>query len=96
MGEVDEQDQAKENEEHGSYKGEVLAPDAEEVFRNQERDDHESEPDDDLRSPEAILKSCPWIFRCSHAEQKEGKEEVEQAQAEIDALYRNVAVALLA
>lgn len=55
MSEINEQDQAEEEEEHGAYESDVLAPDLEEGFRDEECQDDESQPDKDLGTPVSVL-----------------------------------------
>lgn len=55
MCEVNQQDEPKEDEKHGSDEGEVSAPDLEESLWNQESQDDETKPDNYLRAPVTVL-----------------------------------------
>ena len=55
MGEIDEKDKSKENEEHGSDESDVLTPYFEEGFGDEEGHNDEGEPDNDLGAPVAVL-----------------------------------------
>lgn len=68
MCQVDQEDQSEKEEECGSNEGNIVAPDEEETFRNEERQDDESQPGDDLRTPETILYGGTRILRGVDAE----------------------------
>lgn len=96
MRKVDEQDQADEEEEACANHGEVVAPDDEEGVRNEEGQDHQGQPGDDLGPPEAVLDGRTAVLGAPHADEHHGHDDVEEAERKVDALHRDVAVALLA
>lgn len=55
MGKVDQKDQTDEQEKAGTNHGKVIAPNDEEGVWNEEGQDHESQPRDDLGTPESVL-----------------------------------------
>lgn len=61
MGKIDEENQAKQEEEDGTCQGDVVAPKDEETVRNEEADDDEANPGDDLGAPEAILNRATAV-----------------------------------
>ena len=63
MREIHQQDQAEKQEQDGSTKCDIVAPDFEESVRYQESEDYQAQPCDDLRSPESILDRCTAVFR---------------------------------
>ena len=66
---VHEQDQAQEQEQHGTAESDIIAPDFEESVRNQEGEDDKAQPRNDLRSPEAILDRRATVFRAVDTEE---------------------------
>lgn len=93
MREVDQEDEAEEEEEHGAEEGDIVAPDHEEAVGDEEGEDDEAEPEDDLWSPEAVLDACTRVFGGSYAEEGKREEEVEHAKGEVDAVDGDPAVA---
>lgn len=55
MCEVDQEYQPEQNEKHGTDQRKVLAPDLKECLWDEERNDHEDQPDQSLRPPVPIL-----------------------------------------
>ena len=94
--EIDKQDQAKEQEQHGSEESNIVAPDLEESVRNQECQDDQAQPCDNLRSPKSILNRRTTIFRAVDTKQQYGVDGVEAAESEVDAVNSGKAEALLA
>lgn len=92
MRQIDKQNQTEENVEYGTDDGDVLAPHDEEVIRNEEGDDDQTEPSDNLRSPEAVLNRRPLVFGATDADEEKSHDEVEEPKGEIDAMYRDVAI----
>lgn len=71
-----------------------MAPDLEEGFGDEECEDYEKEPDDDFRSPVAVLQRSAAVFGGFDAEEEESQAEVKETEGEVDALNGDVAVAL--
>lgn len=69
MREIDEEDKAKQEEQHRADEGNVVAVDQEEPLRDEEGHDHETDPENDLRTPEPILQGCSAIFGCPDTEE---------------------------
>ena len=55
MGKIHEEDKSEQDEEHSTDESNIVAPEAEEAFRNEECQDNEGEPDDDFGTPISIL-----------------------------------------
>lgn len=55
MCEIDQQDKTQKDKKHGSDVGNIVSPEEEKSFRDEEGDDDESEPCQYLRTPKAIL-----------------------------------------
>ena len=96
MRQVDQQDKTNEQEQTGAGHGKVVAPDDEERVRDEEsQDDHEN-PAKNLRAPETVLDLCAAVLGRPDTDEHESHEDVEEAESKVDALHRDVAVALLA
>lgn len=95
MREVDEEDQPEQEEKHGADQGKVVAPDLEEVLRDEEGDDDEEKPGDNLRAPVPILDGSAPILRAFDAKEGDGEDGVENAEGELDTMDGDEAEALL-
>lgn len=77
MSEIDEEHETKKQEEHSSSEGDVSAPDLEEDIGYEEGQNQQTQPTNDLWSPESIL-DCRSSISCGpHTEEDDGKKSVE-------------------
>lgn len=96
MRKVDQQDETNEQEEARANHGEVVAPNDEERVRNEKGENDHADPGDKLGSPESVLDWRASVLRVPDTDEHHGHDDVEETEGEIDALDRDVAVALLA
>ena len=96
MRKIHQQDQAQKEEEHGAEESDVVAVHKEEGFGDEERHDNKCQPEDNLRSPESILKSGATIPSILHTKEQEGENQVEETETEVDAMHSHPAVTFLA
>jgi hypothetical protein len=96
MRKVDQQDQAKEQEQDGTAKRDIVPPDLKEGVRDQECEYYQAQPCDNLRSPETILDGRAAVFRTVDTEEQYSVDRVEAAESEVDTMDSGEAEALLA
>ena len=91
---VDQQNKAENEEEHRTNQRDVIAPEHKELVRDKEGQDDQSEPSDDLGSPEAVLDFRAWVLGGVDSEEKPSQHEVKQAEGKVDAVDGKPAVAI--
>lgn len=96
MCEVNEEDEAEEQEEHSANQGEVVAPDEEEAFRDEEGEDDQEQPGYDLWSPVPVLDGSAAITSAVDAKEDDSQDGVEHTERKLDTVDGDEAVALLA
>lgn len=96
MGEIDKEDEAEKEKEHGTDEGEIVAPDEEEAFGDKESDDNQEKPGDDLGSPVPVLNSSSSITGVVDTNKDDGQDSMEDAKRKLDTVDSDEAVALFA
>ena len=96
MRKVDKEDKSNEQKEDGTNKRNIVAPEGEEGVRDKKSNDDESNPGNQLGSPEAILNSRSLVTRVVHSDKKQGQDKMKEAQRKVDAVYGGESITLLA
>ena len=93
---VHQEDEAEENEEHGSDEGTIFAPHLKEGLWDEESQDNKCEPQYDLRAPISVLQGCAAVSGRLDAKEKYGEGEMEEPEPKVDSLNSNISIALFA
>lgn len=96
MSQVDQENETKKQEQDSADQSDIVAPDDEEAIRNQEGNDNETDPGDQLGSPEAVLNSRSLVACVLDADEQQGHDEMEEAESEVDTVDSGEAIACLA
>lgn len=96
MSQVDQENESKKQEQDSANQSDIVAPDDEEAIGNQEGNDNETDPGDQLGTPEAVLDSRSLVASVLDANKQESHDEVEKAQSEVDTVDSSEAIAGLA
>lgn len=94
MRQVYQEDEAENQEQHGTDQSDIVAPEHEEAVRDEEGKDNQTEPGYDLGPPESILNTGTRILRGSYAHQESSENEVEESEGEVDPMYGEPSVTL--
>jgi len=96
MSEIYQQNQTDEKKQDGSDKSNIVAPEGKEGVRDEESDDNKTDPGDQFRTPEPVLKSRSLVSGVVHTNQKQSQDEMKESQREVDAMYGGESIAFFA
>jgi len=96
MSKIHQQNQANKEKQDGSDKSNIVAPEGEEGVRDEESDDNKTNPGNQFRTPEPILKSRSLVSSVVYTNQKQSQDEMKEPQREIDAVYGGESITFFA
>ena len=96
MRQIDKQNKTDEEEQACAHHSKVVSPYDEERVRDEKGQDNHAHPAEDLGQPEAVLDSSARVLGCPYSDEHQCHEDVEKTEGKVDALHRDVSIALLA